>query len=100
VRSKPESAVYRAENWDCTLSQSGSSGVNFMSLLYCASFLLFLSVSVAAHVWGDHIVSLFFVFLQDLYHSQYFPRSCHKLNETRARKSECVLNLSLRSLEF
>jgi hypothetical protein len=62
VRSKPESAVYRAENWDCTLSQSGSSGVNFMSLLYCASFLLFLSVSVAAHVWGDHIVSLFFCF--------------------------------------
>ena len=64
--SKPESAVLGSENWDCTLSQSGSSGVNFMSLLYCASFLLFLSVSVAAYLWGHHIVSLFFVFLQDL----------------------------------
>jgi hypothetical protein len=62
VGSKPESAVLGSENWDCTLSQSGSSGVNFMSLLYCASFLLFLSVSVAAYLWGDHIVSLFFVF--------------------------------------
>jgi hypothetical protein len=33
-----------------------------MSLFYCASFLLFLSVSVLAHVWGDHIVSLCFTF--------------------------------------
>ena len=33
-----------------------------MSLLYCASFLLFLSVSVGAHIWGDHVVSLFFCF--------------------------------------
>jgi hypothetical protein len=33
-----------------------------MSLFYCGSLLLFLSVSVAAHVWGDHIVSLCFCF--------------------------------------
>ncbi len=33
-----------------------------MSLLYCGSFLVFLSVSVAAHIWGDHVVSLCFCF--------------------------------------
>jgi hypothetical protein len=39
-----------------------AKGVNFMSLLYFGSFLLFLSVSVAAHIWGDHVVSLCFCF--------------------------------------
>lgn len=33
-----------------------------MSLLYCASFILFMSASIAAYTWGDHVVSLFFCF--------------------------------------